>query len=103
MMESYLAESIEIALDAMGIPDALTAEQREALARDLATSVENYGTFSGRDAIPNPLQAQMQEQRQSYEAEMTRRDRDIQKLEQHIAPLDLDPMRRMDRLEAARR
>ncbi len=58
--EEYWLECVETSLDEMGIPDALTKEQREQLAHDVQMGHENIGMAFGYDAIPNPMIAEVE-------------------------------------------
>jgi len=59
MSLAYLTMSIECALDGMNIPNALTTEQIADLAASLEISLENEGAATGRDVIPNPMEAEV--------------------------------------------
>jgi hypothetical protein len=66
MRTAYLIESIECALDGANIPDALTPEQISDLAASLEISLENEGLATGRDSIPNPMEAQLRGVKQAH-------------------------------------
>ena len=55
----YWKDSLECALDEVGAAAALSPEQIERVAGSLESSAENQGMAFGRDAIPNPLAAEL--------------------------------------------
>lgn len=75
MRRSYLIDAIECGLDAIGVFDALTAEQIADLAASLEVSLENESMGSGRDAIPNPMETQLREVRQAHKVAITDAER----------------------------
>ena len=56
-MRNYWRESVACALEATGLQ--FTDEQLAEVTDSIIVSIENEGAISGRDAIPNPLQAEV--------------------------------------------
>ena len=52
----YWKESIQIAAEECGL--LMTEEQLNYMAEAMQGSYENYGLYSGHDAIPNPTESQ---------------------------------------------
>ena len=59
MKKDYIAESLSDILSEMGLDGLFDADQIDTIADDLNGSLENWGTFSGEDCIPNPLQTEI--------------------------------------------
>lgn len=57
-MNSYWEESVEIALNDVGIK--ATREQIECIAGAMEVCHENYGMAHGHASIPNPLEAEIE-------------------------------------------
>jgi hypothetical protein len=72
-LDNYWLEALEIAMDEMGILDALSAEQRKELAASLATSAENMSLCS--PPVSNPLQGELDEVKRQRTAERERREK----------------------------
>jgi len=66
MRRSYLIDAIECGLDGLNIPGALTAQQVSDLAASLEVSLENESMATGRDQIPNPMDAELRRVRQAH-------------------------------------
>lgn len=74
---NYWLEALEYSLDENGAFNALTPEQREAIAKDLERAHEMHGEATGSINIPNPLSFDLKEkerQREREKAEAERRE-----------------------------
>lgn len=91
----YWRDTLDCAFDAAQAWEvwmSLTETQRDDIAGSLEVSVENHGMASGRDCIPNPLEAEMR-QRDQRSAERlkdaeTSAARRIAELEEIVRRLD---------------
>lgn len=64
-----MEESLGYAFDEAGVYELITKEQRRVIAESLATSVENYSMFSGRDCIPNPMDTEVAQLKAAHATE----------------------------------
>lgn len=75
MKKDYWYECVEGSLNDLGIK--LTEKQIDCIAGDIEVSHENYGMAMGYDAIPNPVNSQIEELKRKHKEE-------IERLESHI-------------------
>ena len=96
--KDYISESLSNILADMGLDGLFEVDQIDSIADDIEGSLDNWGTFSGEDCIPNPLLTEIgrleqviKKDRQDYEimraqAEQASRRR-IQELEDLITDI----------------
>jgi len=91
MSRAYLIDAIECGLDGIGAFDALTADQIRDLAASLEISLENEGLATGRDAIPNPMEAELRRREAAFKDELSRLERreaqSVEELERTVRQL----------------
>lgn len=91
----YIKECISISAEEMDPPLIMTPEQIAWMADGIDGAMENYGTYSGEEHIPNPLEAEMDRRQRSHAEEVRRieqredaKDKVIENLRREVSRLE---------------
>lgn len=102
----YIRESLENALNDLGLTGALPADAISHIAGSLEGDLQNERHGSGRSAIPNPLESKIEDMKRIHAQEVAEHEGALRKLRaQHMVETTTSQNRigeLLDRLEAER-
>ncbi len=81
--QNYWLESLQSSADEHGVK--MTKEQEIAIAKDLETSHDCYGMAFGHDCIPNPMSAELKEEKAKRDIAISELERQKDALKKSIA------------------